>query len=257
LNKHGLRRKPSSPIARQLRQESGFGCAICGDGLIEYAHLDPPYEEAKVHDSKKMVVLCSSCHARIDKKRWPISMAWNAKEDPKAVQVGYVSERLGFSMPICVSLGNNIFRNTYCIVKTMDGDEWFTIEPPEEGSSIPRISAKFYDVDGNVTLEIIRNEWICSTSAWDAEFPADRIIIRYRKNKIALQLKLQAPHEILLERLDMNLFDTGIKIDAGKRLYIRHNGKTKIFHGNVVNSSDTVFLIPSVSSEKASRGEWH
>lgn len=253
MNPNGLHRRPPSPVTRQLRQESGFGCAICGDGLIEYAHLDPPYEEAEEHDPEKMVALCSSCHTRIDKKRWPISKAWDAKKNPKALQVGYVSEELGFTTPLSVIFGSNRFENASCIVKTTDGDEWFTIEPPEEGSSIPRISAKFYDLDGNVNLEIVRNEWRCSTTSWDAEFPANKIIVRHRKNKIALHIRLQAPHEIYLERLDMHLFGTGIKIDAGKRMYISHNGATKKFDGNFMSSQGTVFLIPG-ASENTARG---
>jgi hypothetical protein len=35
---------------------------ICGKALYYYAHIDPPFEDAKEHDIERMASLCSQHH---------------------------------------------------------------------------------------------------------------------------------------------------------------------------------------------------
>lgn len=53
-------------IKRQLRQESAFGCRICGNPIIEYHHI-VPYSECLEHDPSNMLVLCPTCHRKVGK----------------------------------------------------------------------------------------------------------------------------------------------------------------------------------------------
>ena len=57
-NKFELSRTIPEPIKRQIRQDSGFGCVICGLGIIQYEHVDPEFHLAKIHDPSKMTLLC-------------------------------------------------------------------------------------------------------------------------------------------------------------------------------------------------------
>lgn len=50
VNKHGLSRYIDAVIRRQIRQNCRFGCCICGNAIIDYEHVDPPFENATEHN---------------------------------------------------------------------------------------------------------------------------------------------------------------------------------------------------------------
>src|SRR5688500_6341627 len=60
--------RPKIPrgVARQLRQESGFGCARCGHPYLEYHHI-VPWSEDQHYRPQDMVALCGNCHAAMIK----------------------------------------------------------------------------------------------------------------------------------------------------------------------------------------------
>jgi hypothetical protein len=49
------------PIARQLRQEAGFGCCKCGHPIVQYHHIIPFANEAHFR-AADMMALCPNCH---------------------------------------------------------------------------------------------------------------------------------------------------------------------------------------------------
>ena len=66
-NRFGLSRDIPDKKKRAIRQACGFGCIVCGCMLFEYAHSDPPFEDAKTHDPEKIKLLCKGCHGKFDK----------------------------------------------------------------------------------------------------------------------------------------------------------------------------------------------
>lgn len=52
-NKFGLSRYIPSDVKLQVRKNSGFGCVICGMGIIHYEHVDPEFHVAQTHDPDK------------------------------------------------------------------------------------------------------------------------------------------------------------------------------------------------------------
>jgi len=60
INIHGLSRTIPEGIKRQVRQECGFGCVVCGLAIATYEHIDPPFKTAKDHDPSKIAYLCGS-----------------------------------------------------------------------------------------------------------------------------------------------------------------------------------------------------
>ena len=53
INKHGLPRTIPPDVKRAVRRACGFGCVICGLGIVDYEHVDPTFADALVHDPEK------------------------------------------------------------------------------------------------------------------------------------------------------------------------------------------------------------
>lgn len=43
-----------------------FGCIVCGQLPWQYAHIDPPFEDAQKHDPEGMGLLCHKHHSEFD-----------------------------------------------------------------------------------------------------------------------------------------------------------------------------------------------
>jgi len=91
-NSHGLERRPSVEIRRQLRQEAGFGCVVCGMAIGDYEHIDPEFRDATEHNPDRMAFLCIQCHGKVTRKFWSKEKIWKAKTQPSALRIGYATE---------------------------------------------------------------------------------------------------------------------------------------------------------------------
>ncbi|MGC1494421.1 MAG: HNH endonuclease signature motif containing protein [Sulfitobacter sp.] len=85
-------RKPPDPIARRLRQEAGFGCAECGNPIVEYHHIIE-WNELKHFDPEHMVALCPNHHAEFGKLAK--GKAYAVKENPHNIRSGRIYGYLG------------------------------------------------------------------------------------------------------------------------------------------------------------------
>lgn len=85
-------RTPPAAIARQLRQEAGFGCVVCGCPIVEYHHIIE-WNEKKHFDPDHMVAMCPNHHSeygKLDK-----SKAYTAKQNPINIRKGRIEGLLG------------------------------------------------------------------------------------------------------------------------------------------------------------------
>lgn len=94
MNKYGLSRQIPEAVKRQVRQQCGFGCVICGLGIIQYEHVDPEFHEAKVHDPSRMTLLCPRCHSKVTNKMWSKQKVKEAMKNPKPLSQGFSNEIL-------------------------------------------------------------------------------------------------------------------------------------------------------------------
>lgn len=188
-NKHGLPRYIGADVRRQIRQECGFGCVICGQAIGSYEHIEPTFEDAREHDPKRMALLCGSCHQKVTSGMWSKAKVWQARAQPKTFQQGAAKDAFDFHDPFEVHVGGNRIANVRCIVRTSQGDEWFSVKRSEDAGAPPLISAKFFGSDGAPALEIVNNEWSCSTGVWDLETVGRTITIRRDKGDVMLQRK--------------------------------------------------------------------
>lgn len=158
-NKYGLSRTIPESIKRQIRQDAGFGCVVCGLAIASYEHIEPEFHEARTHDPDKMTFLCECCHSRVTRGFWSKSKVWAAKSKPFCHYQDKCRDAfdIGQSSPV-IRISTNRFEDSTNLI-TINGDKIIYIEPPEHSGGPYRLSAKFYDIKNQLSLEIIRNEW--------------------------------------------------------------------------------------------------
>lgn len=203
VNKHGLSRHIPEDVKRRVREMCGFGCVICGNGIIEYEHIEPEFHNATKHDPAGITLLCPQCHAKKTRKFLSVETVKAAMAKPMALQKGYAKEvfDIGGGRPIIVFAGS-IIRN--CPVPLLiAGHPLFTIEQPEENGGPFRLSGDFYDSQGKPSLSIVNNEWQAWAGNWDVTVSGGAITIHEDTGRIHLVLRSDPPDTIIVERLNM------------------------------------------------------
>ncbi|WP_088260240.1 SEC-C metal-binding domain-containing protein [Fimbriiglobus ruber] len=208
-NKHGLTRAIPEHIKKQIRQDAGYGCVVCGDAIYEYEHIDPEFTEATSHESSRMTILCGRCHGSVTKKIWSKDKIWQAKMRPKCKEVGWSQFELDLCKKFVVEFGSGFFINPIAIL-IIDGIQVLSIGPPESQKSPPTISAVFCDRDGKEVASIVRNEWRGAADAFDIECKGNKFKIRSEKRQIDLVITFIPPRGVRIDSIDM-LF-RGVKI---------------------------------------------
>lgn len=216
FNAYGLSRSIPADVKRAVRQKCGFGCVICGLGIVQYEHVDPEFRNAKQHDPNAIALLCPQCHAKVTTGMWSKSRVKLAMRSPKCKQVGYTRE----FFDICdehpaLRFGGVLLSNCPIPVQVA-GHPLFSIKPPEEPESPFLFSGMFTDSNGEVSLVIEDNEWQAFTTAWDIEVKGNSITIREDHRIIHLVLRTDPPRELIVERLNMQL--AGLRFEADGNL---------------------------------------
>ena len=205
MNKYGLSRAIPADVKRKVRQHCGFGCVVCGVGIIEYEHVDPEFHEAQKHESENIALLCPQCHARVTRK-------FCSKEKIKQAMINPICRKQGFTKEVfdfcgghpTLQFGGMTLNNCPIPIKVA-GHPLFKIEKPEVEGGPFRLSGIFCDIKGNGTLQIVENEWIASSANWDVEVSGGVIIIREAHKIIHLRLKVDPPNKLIVDYLNMNL----------------------------------------------------
>jgi len=209
-NKHGLSRTIPSDIKRIVRQQSGFGCVICGKGIIQYEHVDPEFHDATEHDPRNITLLCPQCHSKVTTGFWSKEKVFKAMAAPVCKSQGFSKEvfDVGHGHP-ALQVGGLLLKN--CPTPIMvHRKALLKIEPAEETDGPFRLSGNFCDSRGKLNLEVIENEWRANSENWDVEVAGGAITIREGKGNISLKLIASPPDKIIVDRL--NMFLCGYKI---------------------------------------------
>lgn len=207
-NRYGLSRHIPASVAREVRQKSRFRCVLCRAGFYEYEHIDPAFEEARVHDPDHICCLCSSCHGAVtrgQRSKASVAAAYKAIQAKTIEEVGRPIGPLDFyggNAELSIRglryspLVKTVLRyHGVDIIKVVPGDRF------KPGT----ISATFTDEAGVPILELIENGWEGSTANWDIEIVGPRITVRSQSGTTPLRLRLDPPGIIVIERLDMRI----------------------------------------------------
>jgi hypothetical protein len=88
-NKHGLSRYIPEPVRREIRRRAGFGCVVCGRAIGDYDHLDPAFEDPRIHHPDAIVFLCIGCHGLKTRGRFSAQRVRNHARKHAALQKGF------------------------------------------------------------------------------------------------------------------------------------------------------------------------
>jgi hypothetical protein len=202
-NRFGLSRDIPWPVSRAVRHRCGYGCVICGRAVIQYHHFDPPFCDAEEHRAEGITLLCGSCHDKEKRGLIGPRTVDTANDRPVARQRGFAHEDLLFSQSDPrVSMGGTQFYCRYPIL--IDRRVILGFDPPEELGAPLRLSARLFDGDGKLALEIVRNELRLLGDSSDVEIKADRIELK-RAGKLAVRLRHNSDHGLSIDYLDMLL----------------------------------------------------
>jgi len=223
-NKYGLTRDIPNDVARQVRQRDGFGCVICGNAFYIYEHFDPRFVEAKKHDPDGICLLCGTCERRKTSKLLSTESVKNAVIHPRCKEDGFSwgSLDIGTEHPEII-LGSFTAYKVKVLVE-IDGEEIFSVLPPERLGGPFRINARLSDPDGKPILEIVENEWRTFSENWDVELVGPRLSVRRNPGEIIMILRSEPPHRVVVERLQMQHRGTSIEAQEGRDIIVRTAG---------------------------------
>jgi hypothetical protein len=216
FNKHGLSRYIPADIRRQVRQHSKFGCVICRRGFYQYEHIDPPFEEATEHDPERICCLCGACHDSVTRgqlSKQAIYAAYRKVQDLPLEKVGPPVGPLDFNNGNAeLQIGGLLYSPAVQTVLRYNGLDLIHVLPSERANEPGRISAVFTDGSGDEVLRLEENEWVGSLNNWDIEIVGRQITVRRKKGSVTLRLRLDPPGRVVVERLDMRIFDSHILV---------------------------------------------
>ena len=118
------------------------------------------------------------------------------------------------------------------------------MNPREAPDAPPRLTAKFFGNSGLPELEIVRNEWLCSTGVWDLKISGSTIEVLSTPNQVMLRLKARPPHGIDIQYLNMFFHDIGILIESSGTVWLKIAGTKIRWSSSSVTTADAVFILP-------------
>lgn len=216
INKHGLSRYIPADVRREVRQRSKFGCVICRRGFYQYEHIDPPFDDAMVHNPDHICCLCGACHDSVTRghlSKDAVKTAYRTVQDLPLVKVGPPIGPLDFHDGNAeLLIGGLLYSPAVQTVLRYHGSDIIRVLPGERDGEPGRISAIFTDDGGTEVLRLEENEWVGSLNTWDIEIVGRRITARREQGSITLQLRLDPPGRIVVERLDMRIRDSHVLV---------------------------------------------
>ncbi len=204
-NEFNLSRNIPKKIARQVRQRCGFGCVICGSGIYQYEHFNPPFMDCRHHSAEGITLLCGSHHDEKERGFLPLEKIEIANQSPFCKKQGFKNQLyLNEDCPR-LFLGSNEFFG-YKDVILIEEFSLLRIDPPEFENSPFRLSGHFFNENGEELLSIKQNEWRGNPDCWDATTEGGIITIKTRGEQVKTLVKIsvnEQPKKILISELDM------------------------------------------------------
>lgn len=169
-------REPREEVKRALRQESGFGCCVCGTWIIQYHHI-VEFSTEEHHRAEDMMIICPNCHARATAHAMPEAEQRRHKASPYNIRHGQARGQLYIDRPIpLVEAGSNVFgRNGPIIVA--DGEPLLSLRVDEDGQLLTSLVLR--DEEDNVIGTVVDNEWTYGDPLpWDIRAEWRRLYVR-------------------------------------------------------------------------------
>ena len=234
-NKYGLTRNIPEPVKREVRQACGFGCVICGASIYEYEHVEPLFAEAKEHDPTKITLLCSQCHSKVTRGMLSKETVLRAMSNPKCKQRGFASELfdIGKQHP-AITFGGVRFEGCPIPIQVHEFPV-FEIKEAEEPEGPFRLSANFFNGNGEQSLTITDNEWRAFNGNWDINVVGKSITVWDTLRQVSLRLATDPPNGITVEKINMLVAGWRFIGNQSKLSIYDPNGYPITFYGGVLS----------------------
>tara|TARA_R110002012_G_scaffold322087_1_gene555010 strand:+ start:53157 stop:54029 length:873 start_codon:yes stop_codon:yes gene_type:complete len=239
INKHNLSRYIPQEVQREVRQNSFFGCVICGGGICAIDHVDPEFNDAKSHSADCMTLLCGSCHDKKTRGIIGIETVKKAMAEPYCSKNKMPSDFLDFGNGVPrVQFGKILFINPSSVI-SIDGVSILSIKPPNHENLHGRhlLNAFFHDISGEEIFKIEDNIWHGSIKNWDIQSIGKTITIRSKKGSILLEIENIPEDKLIIHKLIMVFKKYQVEIDkngveiitpTGKELFSLNGKKGKV-----------------------------
>lgn len=223
-NRQNLSRSIPEAVKREVRQRDGFGCIVCGSAFYQYDHLGTEFKDAESHDPQQIVLLCGGCHDRKNRGALSTETLQMHARSPRCRQTNFSWGPLDVSLePPVIVLGTLTAVNVRSLL-TIDGEDVFSIAPPLVPHGPFTVNASLYDKDGRRTIKIVNNEFQAEVSNWDVEIAGPRVAVRSAPGKFDLVIRMEPPHRLVIERLDMVYKNFSIQCREGRDTIIERAG---------------------------------
>jgi hypothetical protein len=172
-------------IKREVRQQCGFGCVICGNPIIQYHHINP-WAEVREHTADNIVAVCPTHHTETigmtkelvrEFKASPINLKFG-QTSPKLLRItsnefvvtmGTVTYETQFSERLPVTIPVILDDAPMIIVKRIE--------------SLTLLSLAVYSEQNQPLLIIQDNEIVHSTEVWDSQFVGNKVTLHGARSK--------------------------------------------------------------------------
>jgi len=232
-NRYGLDRNIHAATKRVVRQRCGFGCVICGCGIVHYHHFDPPFADALRHDPSRITLLCGRCHDRAERGIIDVRRVSAADASPCCKQTGYSKDLLFLGdSTVPVRFGSSRVRAATVLM--YDNRVVIGLSEPEHVGSPLRLNAVLTDDNETELLRVVDNEWQVGINRYDIRTTQDRLTVNDAPGGIVLEMSLAAGTEIRIRRLRMKYLGFSITADEDSFTLVVPSGGTFRHVGDVV-----------------------
>jgi hypothetical protein len=192
--------RPSVPpsVKRELRQQAGFGCCICGLPIYQYHHIIPWAADQHFRPDD-MMLLCPLHHDMATKGAMSEVKQREAKENPHNIWDGVTLGELTVDQQfLAIRVGGVILVDDGPLI-LIDGEPLLSTKI-DCGRMM--LSITLYDRAGNLLVEIVDNEWITGDPLpWDIESGHQRLKLRAKAFDVRLDVDARASPVDLRARL--------------------------------------------------------
>lgn len=210
------------PTKREVRQEAGFGCCVCGFPIIDYHHI-----ERESQDPEDIMILCPNHHREATEGAMLKKEQIYYKKNPHNIEKGFVDGKLKINQkyPVITMGSNHLIGEGDLII--VDGESLLSIYISEGRLEL---TMRLYDKDNKLVANIEKNEWVSGNSLpWDLE--SKNQWMRIRRKLRDIELEIDARKDTI--RLRADIWKNGQNIQLTRDL-IELNG-VAIWNSSVSN----------------------
>lgn len=203
-------RRPPIPasLARQVRQEAGFCCVICGEMPCEIEHITP-WSVCREHDLENLTLLCDKHHKEVTSGRLSKDAVRRAKVSPAGKKRGSTFYQFHHRPLRYTAFGSNIVSLAEGANVRLLAMRERTVIGFRVFRGAPLYECCLTDPTGKVSLRIVDNTVLGRHDLWDIKLSGTRFQVYYGQRRRVLDLRI-ADSQLFIR--DLKAFTSGVAV---------------------------------------------